>query len=76
MDPGNTPNTAMVERRRATDARYGFIPNRLGHYFQYQVIYKIHLPTMVLQESTKNGWRLWGIDLSKHDVKFEENGWE
>ena len=68
-------NTAMVEPcRRPTDARYGENPNRLGHYFQYQVI---------LKPSPKNSQELYlksleamGIDLSKHDVRFVEDNWE
>ena len=68
-------NTAMVEPcRRPTDARYGENPNRLGHYFQYQVI---------LKPSPKNYQELYlksleamGIDLSKHDVRFVEDNWE
>ena len=65
----------MVEPcRRPTDARYGENPNRLGHYFQYQVI---------LKPSPKNSQELYlksleamGIDLSKHDVRFVEDNWE
>ena len=68
-------NTAMVEPcRRPTDARYGENPNRLGHYFQYQVI---------LKPSPKNSQELYlksleamGIDLTKHDVRFVEDNWE
>lgn len=68
-------NTAMVEPcRRPTDARYGENPNRLGHYFQYQVILKpspddaqgIYLKSL----------EAMGIDLSKHDVRFVEDNWE
>ena len=67
--------TAMVEPcRRPTDARYGENPNRLGHYFQYQVILKpspddaqgIYLKSL----------EAMGIDLSKHDVRFVEDNWE
>ena len=68
-------NTAMIEPcRRPTDARYGENPNRLGHYFQYQVI---------LKPSPKDAQELYlkslvamGIDLSKHDVRFVEDNWE
>ena len=68
-------STAMIEPcRRPTDARYGENPNRLGHYFQYQVI---------LKQSPDNAQELYlksleaiGIDLSKHDVRFVEDNWE
>ncbi|MDO5436631.1 MAG: glycine--tRNA ligase subunit alpha [bacterium] len=68
-------STAMVEPcRRPTDARYGENPNRLGHYFQYQVILKpspddaqgIYLKSL----------EAMGIDLTKHDVRFVEDNWE
>ena len=68
-------STAMIEPcRRPTDARYGENPNRLGHYFQYQVILKpspddaqgIYLKSL----------EAMGIDLSKHDVRFVEDNWE
>lgn len=68
-------STAMVEPcRRPTDARYGENPNRLGHYFQYQVI---------LKPSPDNAQGIYlksleamGIDLEKHDVRFVEDNWE
>ncbi len=68
-------STAMIEPcRRPTDARYGENPNRLGHYFQYQVI---------LKPSPKDAQGIYlksleamGIDLSKHDVRFVEDNWE
>lgn len=68
-------NTAMVEPcRRPTDARYGENPNRLGHYFQYQVILK---PSPVnSQELYLKSLEAMGIDLSKHDVRFVEDNWE
>ena len=73
---GSEPySTAMVEPcRRPTDARYGENPNRLGHYFQYQVILKpspddaqgIYLKSL----------EAMGIELEKHDVRFVEDNWE
>ena len=68
-------NTAMIEPcRRPTDARYGENPNRLGHYFQYQVILK---PSPAdAQELYLKSLEALGIDLSKHDVRFVEDNWE
>lgn len=68
-------NTAMVEPcRRPTDARYGENPNRLGHYFQYQVILKPSPDNA--QELYLDSLKAMGIDLSKHDVRFVEDNWE
>ena len=67
--------TAMVEPcRRPTDARYGENPNRLGHYFQYQVILKPSPDNA--QELYLKSLEAMGIDLSKHDVRFVEDNWE
>ena len=68
-------NTAMVEPcRRPTDARYGENPNRLGYYFQYQVILKPSPDNA--QELYLNSLKIMGIDLAKHDVRFVEDNWE
>ena len=68
-------NTAMIEPcRRPTDARYGENPNRLGHYFQYQVILKPSPDDA--QELYLQSLSAMGIDLSKHDVRFVEDNWE
>ena len=68
-------NTAMVEPcRRPTDARYGENPNRLGHYFQYQVILKPSPDNA--QELYLKSLEAMGIDLSQHDVRFFEDNLE
>ncbi len=68
-------NCAMVEPcRRPTDARYGENPNRLGHYFQYQVILKPNPDNA--QDLYLNSLSAMGIDLDKHDVRFVEDNWE
>ena len=68
-------NCAMVEPcRRPTDARYGENPNRLGHYFQYQVILKPNPENA--QDLYLNSLSAMGIDLTKHDVRFVEDNWE
>ena len=68
-------HTAMVEPcRRPTDARYGENPNRLGHYYQFQVIMK-PCPDDA-QEVYLHSLEAIGIDLTKHDIRFVEDNWE
>ena len=68
-------NTAMIEPcRRPTDARYGENPNRLGHYFQFQVILKPSPDNA--QELYLQSLEAMGIDLKEHDVRFVEDNWE
>lgn len=68
-------NTAMIEPcRRPTDARYGENPNRLGHYYQYQVILKPSPEDA--QELYLRSLEAIGVDLTKHDVRFVEDNWE
>ncbi|MBI5400236.1 glycine--tRNA ligase subunit alpha [Candidatus Saganbacteria bacterium] len=60
--------------RRPTDGRYGENPNRLFHYFQYQVILK---PSpLESQELYLDSLRCLGIEPAKHDVRFVEDNWE
>lgn len=59
--------------RRPTDGRYGENPNRLQHYFQYQVILKPS-PDNV-QELYLNSLTAMGIDASLHDIRFVEDNW-
>ncbi|MCG8402536.1 MAG: glycine--tRNA ligase subunit alpha, partial [Firmicutes bacterium] len=68
-------NAAYVEpSRRPTDGRYGENPNRLQHYYQYQVILKPS-PDDVL-EVYLDSLRAIGIDPLKHDIRFVEDNWE
>ena len=68
-------SVAMIEPcRRPTDARYGENPNRLGHYFQYQVILKPSPDTA--QDIYLKSLEAIGINLYKHDVRFVEDNWE
>jgi glycyl-tRNA synthetase alpha chain len=60
--------------RRPKDARYGENPNRLGHYYQYQVILKPNPPN--LQELYLNSLYEIGIDPTLHDIRFVEDDWE
>ncbi len=71
----NTWNVAYVEpSRRPQDGRYGENPNRLQHYYQFQVILKPapENPQELYLESLEH----LGIDVSKHDVRFVEDDWE
>ncbi|WP_425806830.1 glycine--tRNA ligase subunit alpha [Desulfitobacterium sp. Sab5] len=66
---------AYVEpSRRPTDGRYGENPNRLQHYFQYQVILKPS-PDNVQELYLQSLERL-GIDVKEHDIRFVEDNWE
>ena len=60
--------------RRPKDGRYGENPNRLQHYYQYQVVLKPSPPN--IQELYLDSLRALGIDLSRHDVRFVEDDWE
>ena len=68
-------NVAYVEpSRRPTDGRYGENPNRLQHYYQYQVIMK---PSPLdIQELYLNSLKTFGIDPLDHDIRFVEDDWE
>ena len=60
--------------RRPTDGRYGENPNRLQHYYQYQVLLK---PSPLdLQELYLGSLRELGIDPLVHDIRFVEDNWE
>ena len=60
--------------RRPTDGRYGENPNRLQHYYQYQVIIKPSPPD--LQDLYLGSLRAIGIDDALHDIRFVEDDWE
>ncbi len=60
--------------RRPTDGRYGENPNRLQHYYQYQVILKPS-PDDV-QELYLKSLESFGLNLVEHDVRFVEDDWE
>ncbi|MEO0981860.1 MAG: glycine--tRNA ligase subunit alpha [Pseudomonadota bacterium] len=60
--------------RRPADARYGENPNRLGHYYQYQVILK---PNPIdLQDLYLGSLAAIGLDQALHDIRFVEDDWE
>ncbi|MEM1048089.1 MAG: glycine--tRNA ligase subunit alpha [Pseudomonadota bacterium] len=60
--------------RRPTDGRYGENPNRLQHYYQYQVIIKPSPPD--LQDLYLRSLYAIGIDPMEHDIRFVEDDWE
>src|SRR6202140_1471239 len=60
--------------RRPKDGRYGQNPNRLQHYYQYQVILKPSPEN--LQELYLNSLAAIGVDMALHDVRFVEDDWE
>jgi len=68
-------SVAYVEpSRRPTDGRYGENPNRLGHYYQYQVIIK---PSLIdIQDIYLGSLKILGIDPLDHDIRFVEDDWE
>ena len=68
-------NAAYVQpSRRPGDGRYGDNPNRLQHYYQYQVILKPNPPNM--QELYLGSLEAIGIDVRLHDIRFVEDDWE
>ena len=70
-----TWNAAYVQPcRRPTDGRYGENPNRLQHYYQFQVILK---PSPAdIQDKYLDSLKFLGIDPSVHDIRFVEDNWE
>lgn len=60
--------------RRPTDGRYGENPNRLQHYYQFQVVLK---PSPInIQELYLESLKMLGLDTSIHDIRFVEDNWE
>jgi len=60
--------------RRPTDGRYGENPNRLQHYYQFQVLWKPSPDNS--QELYLDSLKAIGIDCMKHDIRFVEDDWE
>jgi glycyl-tRNA synthetase alpha chain len=60
--------------RRPTDGRYGENPNRLQHYYQFQVVIK---PSpLEIQDMYLESLRRFGLNLLEHDIRFVEDDWE
>lgn len=64
----------VAPSRRPTDGRYGENPNRLGSYYQFQVLIKPSPEN--IQELYLKSLEFLGLDLKKHDVRFVEDNWE
>ncbi len=60
--------------RRPTDGRFGENPNRLQHYYQFQVVLKPSPDN--IQELYLDSLRYLGLDLLEHDIRFVEDNWE
>ncbi len=71
-EPWNVANVDPC--RRPTDGRYGENPNRLQHYFQFQVIMKPSPDN--IQELYLKSLEQLGIVLADHDIRFVEDNWE
>ena len=70
-----TWNAAYVQPcRRPTDGRYGENPNRLQHYYQFQVVMKPSPDN--IQELYLDSLKALGIDPAVHDIRFVEDNWE
>ena len=68
-------NSAFVQPcRRPTDGRYGENPNRLQHYYQFQVVLKPSPDN--IQELYLGSLTHLGLDLLEHDIRFVEDNWE
>ncbi len=74
LGPGHWKVAYVQPSRRPTDGRYGENPNRLQHYYQYQVILKpspLNVQTLYL-----DSLRALGVDPQDHDIRFVEDDWE
>ena len=74
IGPEPTRAAYVQPSRRPKDGRYGENPNRLQHYYQFQVVLK---PSPAdIQELYLDSLRLLGIDTAVHDIRFVEDNWE
>ena len=64
----------VAPSRRPTDGRYGENPNRLGAYYQFQVLIKPSPDN--IQDLYLESLKYLGLDLSGHDIRFVEDNWE
>jgi len=74
LDPKPWSVAYVAPSRRPTDGRYGDNPNRLGAYYQFQVI--IQPSPDNIQELYLKSLEALGLDLSRHDIRFVEDNWE
>jgi glycyl-tRNA synthetase alpha chain len=74
IGPEPTRAAYVQPSRRPTDGRYGENPNRLQHYYQFQVILK---PSPLnIQDLYLDSLRRLGVDTLVHDIRFVEDNWE
>jgi len=74
LGPGTWKAAYVQPSRRPTDGRYGENPNRLQHYYQFQVILKPSPANS--QELYLDSLKAIGIDPLAHDIRFVEDDWE
>lgn len=74
LGPTNWRAAYVQPSRRPKDGRYGENPNRLGHYYQFQVILKPN-PANLQDLYLESLYRI-GIDPTVHDIRFVEDDWE
>tara|TARA_A100001015_G_scaffold170451_1_gene189489 strand:+ start:1290 stop:2171 length:882 start_codon:yes stop_codon:yes gene_type:complete len=74
LGPKSWRSAYVQPSRRPTDGRYGDNPNRLQHYYQFQVIIKPS-PTNI-KKLYLNSLSVIGIDHKNHDIRFVEDDWE
>lgn len=74
IGPENWNSAYVQPSRRPTDGRYGENPNRLQHYYQFQVVLKPSPDN--IQDLYLGSLRLLGFDPLVHDIRFVEDNWE
>ncbi len=74
LGPEPMASAYVQPSRRPTDGRYGENPNRLQHYYQFQVVIKPNPDN--LQELYLGSLKELGIDPGVHDIRFVEDNWE
>ena len=74
IGPENWNSAYVQPSRRPTDGRYGENPNRLQHYYQFQVVMKPSPDN--IQELYLDSLRELGVDPLVHDIRFVEDNWE
>ncbi len=74
LDSGSWSAAYVAPSRRPTDGRYGENPNRLGAYYQFQVLVKPSPDD--IQDLYLKSLEYMGLDLSRHDIRFVEDNWE
>ena len=74
LGPNHWKAAYVQPSRRPSDGRYGENPNRLQHYYQFQVILKPSPPD--IQDLYLGSLQAIGIDTANHDIRFVEDDWE